>query len=197
MIQTPSGRHATAKSLLSILSFTASIPFQALYVPPTPKEGSPQTSDPVLRFVSSDRSRRKHQAWFIILVLGITAATIYSIVQMETQFILTGYLLVMLYHMNLKYRLGKFEQGKRLVYDQEFKVYEYRSGGKTIVFKNSDIERITLHINGPEIKIARVYLENRTITISSRLVNFALIPLLEENPAERVYHSFLFRIPKG
>ncbi|HEY1006657.1 MAG TPA: hypothetical protein VGD92_05730, partial [Sphingobacteriaceae bacterium] len=109
--------------------------------------------------------------------------------------ILLAYGMVMSYHLNLSFRLQSFEKGNRLIYDWEFEVYEYRSAAGTVVFRNEDIRQITLHESGFSVRIADIQLQNKVVRITSQLVNFDQIPLLDENALETKHHPFLLRLP--
>lgn len=185
-----------SKDLLKLLLLGASIPFHLLYVAPDTQRNEPINSlDSITRFTLTDKSFESSRRLFIGTTLAFIVLGVASLYWNASQWVLGAYGLIMFYHVNLAFRLKRFEKGNRLVYDREFEVYEHRSKHGTVVFKNEDIQQIILHESGFTTKIADIYVRNKVVRITNKLVDFDLIPLLNENGLSSKYHPFLFRLP--
>ena len=185
-----------SKDLLKLLLLGASIPFHLLYVAPETTRNEPVNSlDSITRFTLTDKSFATSRRLIIGTTIAFIALGIASMYWNASQWVLGAYGMTMFYHLNLAFRLKSFEKGNRLVYDREFEVYEHRSKNGTVVFKNEDIQQIILHESGFNTKIADIYVRNKVVRITNKLVDFDLIPLLNENGLSSKYHPFLFRLP--
>jgi hypothetical protein len=186
---------AKSKEFLNLLLLGASIPFHMLYVGDTVRNEPVNSLSSITRFSSAENTFVKNKRTFIGITLAFIVLSVASLYWDASQWILLAYGSVMFYHMNLAYRLQNFERGNRLVYDHEFQVYEYRSKNGTVVFKNEDIRQIVLHESGFNTRIADIHLNDKVVRITNKLVNFDMIPLLDENGLDSKYHPFLFKLP--
>jgi hypothetical protein len=186
---------AKSKDFLNLLLLGASIPVHMLYVGDSVRNEPVNSLGSIIRFSSAENTFVKNKRTFIGITLAFILLSIASLYWNASQWILLAYGTVMCYHLNLAYRLQLFEKGNRLVYDHEFQVYEYRSKDGTVVFKNEDIRHIVLHESGFNTRIADIHLKNKVVRVTNKLVNFDMIPLLDENGLDSKYHPFLFRLP--
>lgn len=184
------------KDLLNLLLLGASVPVNLLYVAPEKNRKEPINSLlSVVRFTSTENVFTSNKRSLIGMSIAFIVLSVGAMYWNASAWILLAYGMVMSYHLNLSFRLLNFEKGNRLVYDWEFDVYEYRSASGTVVFRNEDIRQITLHESGFSVRIADIQLQDQVVRITSQLVNFDQIPLLDANGVESKSHPFLFRLP--
>lgn len=184
------------KDFLNLLLLGASVPLHLLYVAPEKTRKEPiNTLRSIVRFASTENAFNRNKRTLIGISLAFIVLSVGALYWNAFGWILLAYGMVMSYHLNLSFRLQSYERGNRLIYDWEFEVYEYRSAAGTVVFRNEDIRQITLHESGFSVRIADIQLQNKVVRVTSQLVNFDQIPLLDENALETKHHPFLLRLP--
>ncbi len=135
-----------------------------------------------------------YKSWLVMTFLtGISLMLVFNFTILNLLFYI-----LLTRELFLEYRLYKFEVGKVLVYDYDSGTYEYSDLKRTIFFNQNDIKAVVVHeylFRLRTARIADVYLEHDLIRITSSLVDFNRIPILETKESTLFAHYLKWDLP--
>ncbi|WP_207426449.1 hypothetical protein [Pedobacter sp. SYSU D00535] len=148
-----------------------------------------------LKFQLNKTERLRAKALLVYGILFTTILLLLMLYRQELRYLHVFLAAYFLMNAITHWKLVAFEEGKKLIFDVDYSVYEYQDGSRRFVFNHADIRKIVIHqylFRLRHAKVADIFLEDRVIRISTALVNFERLPLFSSVPVD--YKNYLIRV---